>query len=268
MDFGMRMMLRSETLLIIGAAFLVHGGCVAPPIPPASPPAAGHAAQGKELDSLRAVIAQAVESYKGVRDYRCVFHKRHRIGGKLQDNQRILLKFMKPMSIYMKWLAGRHEGQEILYAPARYGEKGFARAGGLKGKLMPVIRIDVDGYWVRRDSIHDLDHVGIGYFLDVFMENSRRARDTGEGALIDRGEDAVCGRPARVIEAVLPRAREKGYYCHRCIVSLDRENKLPVRIQIFDWDDNLAEEYVYENLELNVGLTDRDFDRKNKEYHL
>ncbi|MDD5557098.1 MAG: DUF1571 domain-containing protein [bacterium] len=247
------------------AALLAHAGCAGVRVP-AREPREVRPASGEELDDLRRRIDRAAEAYGGVRDYRCVFHKRHRIGGRLQENQRILLKFMEPMHIYMKWIGGAHEGQEILYAPARHGPKGFARAGGVKGRFMPVIRIDPDGYWVRRDSIHDLDRVGIGYFLRVFMENAARAREEDAGALVDRGPDTVSGRPVRVIEAILPAEREKGYYCHRCVVSFDEEHGLPIRIRIYDWDDRLAEEYVYEDLELNVGLTGADFDRGNEAY--
>ena len=42
--------------------------------------------------------------------------------------------------------------------------------------------------------------------------------------------------------------------------------KVPVKIQIFDWDDKLAEFYGYENLKFNAGLTDADFDPENPEY--
>jgi hypothetical protein len=225
------------------------------------------AAQGKDLETLRHLISQSVERYEGIRDYRCVFQKRQRVGGSLQDQQRIVLKFRKPMNVYMRWLTKAHEGQEILYAPSRYGRKALAHPGGWKGTLMPAIPIDVDGYWVMRDNIHPINHVGIGHFLGVFAENSQRARAEKASALIDRGEERVGARPARVIEAVLPPEREKGYYCYRCLVWFDEESLLPVKIQVYDWDNNLSEEYMYENLEVDVGLTDRDFDRKNNEYN-
>ena len=69
------------------------------------------------------------------------------------------------------------------------------------------------------------------------------------------------------MEAIYPREKEKGYYCYRAVLNLDFEMKVPVKIQIFDWDDNLVESYLYENLKLNAGLTDADFDPKNPEYH-
>lgn len=259
-----------RALCLMLSLFTLQAGCRAVRV--AAPPAPSEeirAASGKELIRLRAIIADAVEHCRGIRDYRCIFHKRQRVGGSLQEWQHILFKFRRPMAIYMRWLKGPHEGQEILYAPERYGAKAIVRPGGrlgsLTGTLTPVVTLDVDSYWVMRDNLHPINHAGIGYFLDIFMENSLRARRAGEGRMISRGRDIVFDRPVEVIEAVLP--PEKGYYCHRCVMSFDTENSLPIKMQIFDWANQLTEEYIYENLELNIGLGEADFDRGNKEYH-
>jgi hypothetical protein len=225
------------------------------------------AATGAQLETLRNIISQSVERYESVRDYRCTFQKRQRIGGSLQAPQRVVLKFKKPMNVYMKWVSQPHEGQEILYSPPRYGGKALAHPGGWKGAIMPAVPIDVDGYWVMRDNIHPIDHVGLGHFLDVFARNSKRAIAEKASTLIDRGKEMVGARPARVVEAVLPPEKEKGYYCYRCIVWFDEESLLPIKIRVYDWDGNLSEEYVYEDLEINVGLSDDDFDRENEKYN-
>jgi len=44
------------------------------------------------------------------------------------------------------------------------------------------------------------------------------------------------------------------------------ETKLPVRVNIYDWDDTLLESYGYETVKLNAGLTEADFDPNNSEY--
>ena len=227
----------------------------------------GGVATEEELGDLHKFFYGAVEKYKGIDNYQCIFLKRQRIKGKLQEWNTISFKFKKPMSIYMKWLKEPYKGQEVLYAPSRYGKRGFGRAGGWLGRITPVIKIDVDGYFVMRDNIHPLDHIGIGYFLNLFMENFERADKKDEGALIDRGDGEESGRPVKLIECVLPPEKEKGYYCYRCILSIDKENKMPLRIKIYDWDNRLSEEYVYQDLELNPGLTDNDFDRNKKEYN-
>jgi hypothetical protein len=225
-------------------------------------------AEGDDLEDLRALFANAEEKYKEVDDYRCVFRKRQRIDGKLQEWRNVRLKFRKPFEVYLKWLEGPHEGQEVLYAPARYGDKGFARPAGRLGRWSPVLKIDVDGYWVMRDNLHQLDHVGIGYFLDTFMDNVKRAEPAGQGAYIDRGEEEMNGRTLRVVECVLPPEKAEGYYCYRCILSFDEETGLPVHIRIYDWDNVLVEEYIYDDLEINTGLTDSDFERTNPGYNL
>ena len=45
------------------------------------------------------------------------------------------------------------------------------------------------------------------------------------------------------------------------------ESKVLVRIRVYDRDDQLVENYGYENLDLNAPLVDADFDPKNPEYH-
>jgi hypothetical protein len=259
---------RVQGVLAVAAVCAAMHGCVFAPA--AAPPCHeefGPGAAGEDLARLHGVIDRAVEQYGKVREYRCAFEKRQRIGGRLQDAQRMLLKFRKPMDVYMKWLSKQHEGQEMLYSPSRYGPRALVRAGGWKGMVSPVIHIDVDGYWVMRDNIHPINHTGVGYFLELFMQNARRAREEKASAVIDRGTETVSRRRTRVLESLLPADRSKGYYCYRCMVWFDEENGLPVKIQIYDWDDNLSEEYLYENLELNPGFTDKDFDRHNPKYH-
>jgi outer membrane lipoprotein-sorting protein len=42
---------------------------------------------------------------------------------------------------------------------------------------------------------------------------------------------------------------------------------MPIKTQIFDWDNQLIESYGYEELKLNPGLADKDFEAENPEYH-
>ena len=53
---------------------------------------------------------------------------------------------------------------------------------------------------------------------------------------------------------------------------MDDELQLPIRYASYDWpaapgqEPPLLEEYTYLNMKVNVGLTDADFDRGNKDY--
>jgi hypothetical protein len=56
------------------------------------------------------------------------------------------------------------------------------------------------------------------------------------------------------------------FFCYRCVVYVDKELKLPVRIEVYDWpttggspNGDLLECYSYINLKFNLGLTDAAF---------
>lgn len=56
------------------------------------------------------------------------------------------------------------------------------------------------------------------------------------------------------------------YYCQRSVSYFDVGTNLLVKIENYDWNGDLYESYYYKDLKLNVGLTDEDFDPKNKGY--
>lgn len=56
------------------------------------------------------------------------------------------------------------------------------------------------------------------------------------------------------------------YYCRRSISYFDVETDLLVKIENYDWQNNLYEVYHYRDLKCNVGLGDADFNPENKGY--
>jgi hypothetical protein len=54
---------------------------------------------------------------------------------------------------------------------------------------------------------------------------------------------------------------------------MDDEWKIPVRYAAYAWpktagvDPEVIEEYTYQKIKINVGLTDKDFDVANSEYN-
>lgn len=67
-------------------------------------------------------------------------------------------------------------------------------------------------------------------------------------------------RWALPVEIVFPRGPRNGYYCYRSIISFDLEKKVPIRVRNFDWEDRLIEDFGCEDLQLDAGFTDADFD--------
>lgn len=56
------------------------------------------------------------------------------------------------------------------------------------------------------------------------------------------------------------------HYCRRAITWTDKELNLLTKLEIYDWNNELYEYYEFKDVNLNVGLTDKDFDPKNPEY--
>jgi hypothetical protein len=74
-----------------------------------------------------------------------------------------------------------------------------------------------------------------------------------------------------MIETTHPE-RGGDFLFHKVRVYIDNELGLPIRFEAYDWpkhpgaEPELAEEYTYTNLKLNVGLKDMDFDVANGTY--
>ncbi|MCG8471295.1 MAG: DUF1571 domain-containing protein [Desulfobacterales bacterium] len=56
------------------------------------------------------------------------------------------------------------------------------------------------------------------------------------------------------------------YYCRRSVSYFDVETGLLIKIENFNWQDELYETYYYRDLKVNVGLGPADFDPNNDEY--
>ena len=211
-------------------------------------------------------LREAEAAYDGVTTYTAVFHKQQRVAGELLPEETILLKCRKqPFSLYMKWIRAPYKGSELLYAAGWNEDRIRAHRGGI---LRFVIRnIDPRDPGLMEGNLRPVTSTGIGYLLEAVATNIRKAIKAGELTLSERGAETVHGRNTHVLEVVFPRERAQDYAGRRYVINQDVESRILVRIRIYDRDDQLVENYGYENLHLNAPLADADFDPKNPEYH-
>jgi hypothetical protein len=213
-------------------------------------------------------LKEAEAAYDRVTSYTAVFHKQQRVAGKLLREETILLKYRKkPLSLYMKWIRAPYEGSELLYVAERNENQVRAHRGGI---LQFIIRnLDPGDPRLMVGNLRPVTSTGIGYLLEAVAINMRKAIKVGELTFSEHGEEMVYGRNTRVLEVVFPKEMAKDYDGWRYVINQDVESKILVRIRVYDRDDQLVENYGYENLAtLNAPLTDADFDPKNPEYHL
>jgi hypothetical protein len=219
---------------------------------------------GQETTNLAGWLEQTEGALTNVGNYTAVFHRIEFVDGKLIPEETTFLKFKRPFKIYMTWIKPS-EGQESLYVAGANNNKIRAHGSGLVGLI--TVNLDPTGAQAMENSRHAITEAGLHNLVRKIASNMHRALRSVELVSKDHGEQTVYGRKTRELEGILPKDASKDYYCYRCVVNMDLETKMPIRTQIFDWENRLVECYGYEKLKLNPGLSDKDFDPKNSEYH-
>jgi len=226
--------------------------------------AAAVAAERQSGIDPRLWAADLEKSYTEIESYTAVFHKQERVDGKLREEETISLKFKKPFKVYMKWIKAPHKGREALFAMGWNKNQVRVHEAGILGLI--TVNLDPNGRQAMQGNRHPITDTGLGNLVKVLGENVNKGLEAGELEFKEYGEDIVYGRKTRKIELVLPKAKVKDYYCHRAVIHVDLETTVPIKVQIFDGDDFLIENYGFENLNLKAGLTDADFDPGNPAY--
>jgi outer membrane lipoprotein-sorting protein len=220
--------------------------------------------QGFGLEQARRIMAQMDAAYQEVRDYRCIFYKQIYYEDEgLSPRDRILFKFRKPFSLYMRWLNEPHAGREVIYVAGKWEGKLWVHKGSF-----PDMTLCLEPEFCQSvtASRHPVTEAGMGYVIDLVSGNLARAaaHPQDEVQVYDHGEQRIYGEAGRCFQVVMP--PDSGYYSHRAKICQSRRTKLLLRITIWDFDDQMTEDYGFAEMETNVGLTEADFDPDNPAY--
>jgi outer membrane lipoprotein-sorting protein len=208
------------------------------------------------------IISDAIRSYDQVMDYTCLFYKKELVKDKYVEQKNIVVKHRKPFSFYLKWTEGDQKGTEVIYVHGRNNNKLTAHAGGLLKWL--TLNLDPGGSVAMKNNRHTVLDAHIGKIIDICDKNYKLGRHLGVGSFERCGEKMIGGRAAICIKATFPDDRR--FYGGINYIYVDEEYKFPVAVEIYGWNNELLEKYEYTRIKFNVGLTDKDFDPKNKEY--
>jgi hypothetical protein len=208
---------------------------------------------------------RAAETALGqVENYMAIFHKQERVEGKLMEEETVLFKFKRPFKVYMKWIKGPYNGRELLYVEGWNNNRMMVRDSGITGMI--TVNLDPNGSLAMKGNRHPVTDSGLDHLVKLVGDHMRRGIKDNEIEFKKMGEEVLYGRRTERVEILSPRNTAKTYYCYRATLNLDLEKKVPIKVQIYDWGNNLLEDYGYEDLRFNVGLSDADFSPKNPEY--
>jgi hypothetical protein len=233
--------------------------------PPSAAPSRAALAAGP-MDAPLQLIAQARQSYQGIRDYACLFIKRERLRGQLQPENLIDMKVRtQPFSVYLRWLkpAGS-AGQEVCYVAGRNNGMMRVRSPGVLGTV-GFITMDPRDPRAVETSRHSITEAGIGNLIERYTEAWQLERSLNRTQVRIQEYEYNRRRCTRV-ETIHADSADKRIPFYRSLVYFDKENHLPIRVENYDWPRSggdltggLVESYSYVNLRLNIGLSDAVF---------
>ena len=229
--------------------------------------AGGRAEQYDPIELLRHARQRCAQE---VRDYSCVFLRQERLAGELTAPQTVKVLYREdPQSVYMTWILNTGRVRRALYVKGRLvngdGEEQalVEPAGAIARLLVRELKVPIHGAEARKSGRSTIDQFGFRVVLDRILRDNQRFAALGCLEWTYEGEGLIDGRPTHVLVRHLPYAGPDGQFPDaRLVVHLDQERLWPVGIRSFadEQERELLGSYVTTRVDLNPGLTDRDFE--------
>lgn len=221
------------------------------------------------LDQPLSLLHEGKRSYAGVRDYTCTLMSRERVRGELQDENIIQLKMKtQPFSIHMRWLAPKKNlGQEVAFVLGRNNNKMRVKSNHIGAKVVGFMSIDPNDPRVLEHSRHTIFEAGIGNMIEQTIKNWTVEREFDK-TLVKINTDFMFNQRDCYRVEMTRTERNPNFYCYRSVMYLEKQSKLPIRMENYDWprqggppEGDLLESFSYVNLQFNTGLRDEEFSK-------
>ncbi len=211
----------------------------------------------------------ALKTLEAVEDYTATFTKREMIGQKLVDTQMEMKFRHKPFSVYLKFIKPSI-GREVLYVAGQNNSKIKAHDVGFSS-LAGTLTLDVDGSFAMADNRHPITKIGMHNLISIVLEQWL-AETKMSDMTVNFYPKARIGKVSCKAIETSHRSQESGAKYSMTRLYVDSSTGLPIRVQQFDFPQKnkkkaeLVEDYLYSNVQTNVGLKDSDFSTSNPKY--
>jgi hypothetical protein len=218
-----------------------------------------------------------------VNDYTALLIKRERIDETLGEHEFMSVKIrnrkvaggrvVQPLSVYLHFLKPSSvKGREVIYVEGQNSGNIVAHEGGFKGRFLPTVTIPPDGMLAMRGQRYPLTEIGVENLIVKLIERGEQARQYPDVQCEFRKNARVKDRTCTVLHVTQP-TKQPDLQFFQAQIFIDDDFNIPIRYVAYDWPRRegapleVLEEYNYLNLQVNVGLTDSDFDPRNPAYN-
>lgn len=220
------------------------------------------------LASFQMSLTEMKVAYAKVFDYSGHFVRQERVRGKLMSEQTAELRVKtKPRSIALKFIGPKELlGHELVYVTGRHAEMIRVRpAGNFDAKAFQTVNATDPRAMV--DTRHPITEIGIGAVIDHLDKMTTIERRLRNPMSVSMADFNFVKRPVIRYEIFTERPHALRY-AYRTVVYVDKETKLPVRIEAYDQPTvngavggELLEAHSFVNLKFNQGIGEVPFEK-------
>lgn len=223
------------------------------------------------LSQSLADLRAAQRKLAKIRDYRCTFVKQERVNGVLRKQETMLMKIRhQPFSVYLRYLSpDSAKGREAIYVEGQNDGKLLGHGAGLQA-YFGTMALEPDSMLATSGNRHPITSAGMQHLVEKLLYNYQE-KIQPDALEVAVSKTTLNDRDCRVWKLAYPEPQiDSDLAVAR--VYFDRERQIPIKYELYTWDEHpsdppiLLESYEYQDVELNVGLSDEDFDPTNPEY--
>jgi hypothetical protein len=239
-----------------------------------------------ELSGKNALLMQILLLEKGQRyissvpDYTSTLYKQERIDGVLNEPSFMQVKIRhEPFSVYMKWIEGNDPGRELLYVENENDGEMLIKLGGVKGRMMPTLKLNPTGDMAMKEARYPVTTVGLKNAIDKILSFRTVDLKKMQGIscrMIDNQkwnkEECFC--------FLMEFENKQSSAFRKSVLYVSKANYLPTCIKNYSWipdgqeelsgekldEETLCEFYSFSNIVTEERLASAEFDETNSNY--
>lgn len=216
------------------------------------------------------IVTASLEKMKQIGDYEADLTKKEIVGKRAITHQMRIKIRHEPFSVYL-YFKDPSKGREVLYVEGQNDGHLLAHDVGIKSLIGTVPLLPTSAL-AMEDNRYPITKIGLVRSTEELIKQWKAESKFGETEVKYYPEAKIDNIACKVIESTHPRPR-KQFQFKKTRFWIDSKTNLPIRIEHFGFPKDpkakppLVAQYTYRNIKTNLGLTDRDFDKKNPRYN-